>query len=85
MKWAASSSGPGGSGGLIDGMRIRSRRNATSSRCAASQVAASSLADGQGWSRAGAQVRGAVMMAPMNPRTKPVSTMITTIAMRICT
>ena len=34
IRWAASSSGPGGSGGLIDGMRIRSRRNPTSRSCA---------------------------------------------------
>ena len=39
----------------------------------------------QRWSRAGAQVRGVARIAPMNPRTKPVSTMITTIAMRIRT
>ena len=38
-RWlAASVSGPGGSGGLIDGMRIRSRSSATSSSCAADQA-----------------------------------------------
>ena len=37
--WAASSSGPGGSGGLIDGIRIRSRRKSTSSSCAPAHAA----------------------------------------------
>ena len=44
-RFAASSSGPGGSGGLIDGMRIRSRRKPTSRSCASVQAASPILAD----------------------------------------
>ena len=57
IRFAASSSGPGGSGGLTDGIRTMSCRNATRCSCAAAHVSSGSDADGRVPSvRAGAMV-----------------------------